>query len=111
VAEISEKIGETTNNQAEYRAIIAGLKKAKALGAKEVLVRSDSELMVRQVLGIYRSKKKSLNRYMKKSAVWPAASPLFKSAIFPVSRTAKPINWPIWPWIENSRATVYCRLV
>ncbi len=60
VAEISEKIGETTNNQAEYRAIIAGLKKAKALGAKEVLVRSDSELMVRQVLGIYRVKKEEL---------------------------------------------------
>lgn len=60
VAEISEKIGHTTNNQAEYRALIAGLKQCKILGAKEVIVRSDSELMVRQVLGIYRVKKEEL---------------------------------------------------
>ena len=60
VAEISEKIGQTTNNQAEYRALIAGLKQCKILGAKEVFVRSDSELMVRQVLGIYRVKKEEL---------------------------------------------------
>lgn len=60
LAEISEKIGQTTNNQAEYRALIAGLKQCKILGAKEVFVRSDSELMVRQVLGIYRVKKEEL---------------------------------------------------
>jgi ribonuclease HI len=60
VAEISEAIGHTTNNQAEYRALIAGLKQCKILGAKEVIVRSDSELMVRQVLGIYRVKKEEL---------------------------------------------------
>jgi ribonuclease HI len=60
IAEISEKIGHTTNNQAEYRAIIAGLKKAQSLGAREVVVRSDSELMVRQVTGVYRVKKAEL---------------------------------------------------
>lgn len=60
VAEISENIGHTTNNQAEYKALIAGLKQCKILGAKEVIVRSDSELMVRQVLGIYRVKKEEL---------------------------------------------------
>jgi len=60
VAEISETIGRTTNNQAEYRAVIAGLKKAQALGAREVVVRSDSELMVRQVTGVYRVKKPEL---------------------------------------------------
>jgi ribonuclease HI len=60
LAELSEKIGQTTNNQAEYRALIAGLKQCKILGAKEVFVRSDSELMVRQVLGIYRVKKEEL---------------------------------------------------
>jgi ribonuclease HI len=60
VADISEYIGRTTNNQAEYRALIAGLKKAISLGAKEVEVRSDSELIVRQMLGIYRVKKEEL---------------------------------------------------
>jgi ribonuclease HI len=60
VASISEAIGQTTNNQAEYRALIAGLKKALSLGAKQVEVRSDSELIVRQMLGIYRVKKEEL---------------------------------------------------
>jgi ribonuclease HI len=60
VASISEAIGRTTNNQAEYRALIAGLKKALSLGVKQVEVRSDSELIVRQMLGIYRVKKEEL---------------------------------------------------
>ena len=60
VASISEKIGITTNNQAEYRALIAGLKKAVSLGAKQVVVNSDSELVVRQIEGIYRVKKEEL---------------------------------------------------
>jgi ribonuclease HI len=60
VASISEAIGRTTNNQAEYRALIAGLKKAISLGVKQVEVRSDSELIVRQMLGIYRVKKEEL---------------------------------------------------
>ena len=51
IASISEKIGNTTNNQAEYRALIAGLKKAISLGAKQITVNSDSELMVKQLLG------------------------------------------------------------
>ncbi|MBN1188256.1 MAG: ribonuclease HI family protein [Dehalococcoidales bacterium] len=57
---ISQTIGVTTNNQAEYRALIAGLKKAVSLGARQVTVRSDSELMVRQLLGVYRVKKEEL---------------------------------------------------
>ncbi len=60
VESISEKIGHTTNNQAEYNALIAGLKKAISLGAREVQVKSDSELMVRQILGIYRVKNEEL---------------------------------------------------
>jgi ribonuclease HI len=60
IATISEKIGITTNNQAEYRALIAGLKKALSLGAKEVVIRADSELMVKQLLGVYRVKNADL---------------------------------------------------
>ncbi len=60
VATISEKIGITTNNQAEYRALIAGLKKALSLGVKEVVIRADSELMVKQLLGQYRVKSAEL---------------------------------------------------
>ena len=57
---ISQRIGRTTNNQAEYRAIIAALEKAVALGALRVELRSDSELVVRQVKGLYRVKKAEL---------------------------------------------------
>jgi ribonuclease HI len=57
---ISASIGVTTNNQAEYLALIAGLKKAISLGAREVMVKSDSELMVKQLQGSYRVKNTNL---------------------------------------------------
>ncbi len=57
---ISQRIGRATNNQAEYRAIIAALEKALSLGANQVDIRSDSELVVRQLNGRYRVKKASL---------------------------------------------------
>jgi len=60
VATISQRIGRTTNNQAEYRAIIVALEKAFSLGASQVDIRSDSELVVRQLNGRYRVKKASL---------------------------------------------------
>jgi ribonuclease HI len=53
-------IGRATNNVAEYRALIAGLQKAVELGAKKILVRGDSELIVRQMLGQYRVKSPDL---------------------------------------------------
>ncbi|MDP2736257.1 MAG: ribonuclease HI family protein, partial [bacterium] len=60
VAEISEYIGEATNNQAEYKALIAGLTKAKELGARELEVFLDSELVVKQLNREYRVKDKDL---------------------------------------------------
>ena len=56
LAEIAEGIGETTNNVAEYTAAIEGLKKAKQLGAGEVLLRSDSKLLIEQLAGRWRVK-------------------------------------------------------
>jgi ribonuclease HI len=49
-------IGRCTNNVAEYRALITGLEEAKKLGAKNLLIRGDSELIIRQMLGQYRVK-------------------------------------------------------
>ncbi len=60
IARISRRIGTTTNNQAEYRAIIAALEQAIKLGAKQVEVNSDSELAVKQINGKYRVKKAAL---------------------------------------------------
>ena len=55
-----ERIGVATNNVAEYRALIAGLEKALELGADEVEVVSDSELLVKQMTGEYRVKNDAL---------------------------------------------------
>lgn len=60
IAKISEYIGETTNNQAEYKALIAGLTKVKELGAEELEVFLDSELVVKQLNREYRVKDKDL---------------------------------------------------
>lgn len=60
LASISQPIGRATNNQAEYRAIIAALEKALTLGARQVELNSDSELVVRQIKGQYRVRKEAL---------------------------------------------------
>ena len=51
--ETSVTLGHATNNVAEYRALLLGLERAKALGATEVDVVNDSELVARQVGGAY----------------------------------------------------------
>ena len=56
VDEVAERIGEATNNVAEYRALLRGLERARALGATEVEVTNDSELVARQVGGAYKVK-------------------------------------------------------
>jgi ribonuclease HI len=60
LAEISLYLGETTNNQAEYRALIAGLEKAKELKAEEVDCYLDSELVVKQLNREYKVKNAEL---------------------------------------------------
>lgn len=56
VGEATELLGEQTNNVAEYRALLLGLARAKELGATEVDVVNDSELVAKQVNGAYRVK-------------------------------------------------------
>jgi len=54
--ERAEKIGDATNNVAEYKALIAGINLARELGANEVDLIGDSELVVKQVQGKYKVK-------------------------------------------------------
>jgi ribonuclease HI len=56
VAKIGKFLGESTNNVAEYMGLILGLKRAKAMGIKELEVYSDSELLVKQLAGEYQVK-------------------------------------------------------
>lgn len=60
VAEISEYLGKTTNNQAEYRALIAALSKAQELKVSEVDCYLDSELVVKQLNREYKVKNADL---------------------------------------------------
>jgi ribonuclease HI len=60
VATVSKFLGVTTNNQAEYRAIIAALHKAKELGGTELDFFMDSELAVKQINREYKVKNKDL---------------------------------------------------
>lgn len=60
IAEISEYIGEATNNQAEYKAVVSAIKKAKELGAEEIDFFLDSELVVKQLKREYKVKNKEL---------------------------------------------------
>jgi ribonuclease HI len=60
LASVSERIGITTNNVAEYRALIAGLEAVVPLGARIVHVRADSLLMIKQLRGEYRVKHANL---------------------------------------------------
>lgn len=58
--ERSQRLGVATNNVAEYRALLLGLREAAALGASEVEVIGDSELIARQVQGIYKVKHEAM---------------------------------------------------
>ena len=58
--ERGEFIGLATCNEAEYRGLIAGLEEARNLGPRQLLIRADSELLVRQINGQYKVKSRRL---------------------------------------------------
>jgi len=65
-------IGETTNNQAEYQAVVLALQKAKELGAEEIDLFLDSELVQQQLLQNYKVKNQDLAQLFVK--VWNLAA-------------------------------------
>jgi ribonuclease HI len=60
IDEVAEAIGVATNNVAEYRALLRGLERARDLGATEVEIVNDSELIARQLTGQYKVKHPSM---------------------------------------------------
>ena len=67
VAGLGRLLGRCTNNEAEYRAVIVALEEARKLGAEEVLVRTDSELLARQLLGRYKVRAANLKPLFKRA--------------------------------------------
>jgi len=88
--ELAERIGAATNNVAEYRAVLRGLELARAIGADEVEIVGDSELVARQLNGTYKVKH-------------PAMRPLYEQAIDALRAFER---WQIRtvPRAENARA-------
>jgi ribonuclease HI len=66
--EVSEGIGWATNNVAEYRGVIAGLRRAKELGARRVRVRADSLLVVNQQKGLWKVKNAAMRPLAEETA-------------------------------------------
>ncbi len=67
VREIAGFLGRTTNNVAEYAALIAALAYARRLGIEDLTVYSDSQLMVRQINGEYRVKASHLKPFYRRA--------------------------------------------
>ena len=60
VEEMAEPIGRCTSNEAEYHALLRGIRRAQELGARDLTIKSDSELLVKQLSGVYRVKSPNL---------------------------------------------------
>jgi ribonuclease HI len=90
IDELSEPIGVATNNVAEYRAVLRGIEWARGLGADELELVGDSELVARQLTGAYKVKH-------------PAMKPLYEEAIAALRAFS---DWRIRtvPRAENARA-------
>jgi ribonuclease HI len=65
--EFGSRLGDTTNNVAEYTALVRALERAAELGAKRLLIRSDSELLVKQMNGQYKVKNEQLRELFDKA--------------------------------------------
>ncbi len=90
VREVSEPIGEATNNIAEYCAFIRGLKEAQALGAEHVQLRTDSQLIYFQLKGDYKVKHQNMK-------------PLYAEAMR-LLKGFKKVECKVVPREENSEA-------
>ncbi len=75
----SAYIGQSTNNVAEYMALLVGLQKALNYPCKELVIHSDSELLVRQLLGQYKVRSKHLQQ------LYNRVKELMKSAPFKIT--------------------------
>jgi ribonuclease HI len=64
IATVKRYLGVCTNNEAEYRALMLGLEEALKRGVKNLTIFLDSELLVRQIAGIYRVKNQNLQGLM-----------------------------------------------
>ncbi len=90
VKEISQAIGRATNNIAEYSALVAALKEARALKAETLRVHTDSDWMFKQIRGVYKVKNEQIK-------------PLYEEAIA-LAKSFKRVEFKWIPREENKEA-------
>ncbi len=83
VREISHFVGIKTNNQAEYEALLAALKEAEDFASTRIILKTDSELIYRQILGIYKVKDYKLKKYHQQAIEMLAKLPNTKIEFVP----------------------------
>ncbi|XP_057447311.1 uncharacterized protein LOC130739096 [Lotus japonicus] len=89
--------GECSNNEAEYEALLIGLETALSLGAKELVIRGDSELVIKQLTGEYQCISENLMKYCSKAAK--------------MLRKYDEVELSHIPRIENAEANVLAQIV
>lgn len=96
VEEIAESVKRCTSNEAEYHALLRGIRRARQLGARDLTIKSDSELLVKQLNGAYKVKS-------------PNLLPLCREVMAELRQLAK---WKVEhaPREENSRADMLASL-
>ena len=82
-------LGRSTNNAAEYEGLVRGLELARARGARRLLVRSDSELLVNQMTGAYRVRATHLAALAARAHAAAAAFDAVTYAAVPRARNAE----------------------
>ena len=87
--EISEPLGSTTNNVAEYSALLRGLDMAARYKPDFLQIHSDSELMVRQLIGVYGVKADHLREYHRRAIEKLSELPAYRLVHVPRERNAR----------------------
>jgi ribonuclease HI len=84
IVSVAEYLGEQTNNFAEYTALVTALKFAAAMGCKDLQIFSDSELVVKQIKGLYKVKNANIIPLYQSAKLWMA--PIVRCSIDHVRR-------------------------
>jgi ribonuclease HI len=83
-----------SNNIAEYEALLVGLSFAKSVGARRVVVYSDSQLAVNQISGIYEAKDRKIKKYLEELQRIYAEFDKVEILHIPRTQTRKPMPYP-----------------
>ncbi|KAI5354811.1 hypothetical protein L3X38_007706 [Prunus dulcis] len=86
----------TSNNEVEYEALLAGLRLAKSMNAKQIRIHSDSQLIVNQVTADFAAKDASMHAYLSTAHQLHQSFQAYKIKQIPEVKTVMPMHWRAW---------------